>query len=65
MARIFGLPETHENNFHLKAVVCIFSSPTYYMSKVFNNVLNFALQKPRYFTRKAIDLKQKVDEIIM
>ena len=60
LARIYGLPKVHKDNYPLRPVVSCVNCPTYNMSKIFNKILNDSLPKPRSFIKNSLSFRDTI-----
>lgn len=60
LARFYGLPKIHKDNFPLGPVVSTINSSIYFMSKYFTDILSKSLPKPFSYLKNSFTFKESI-----
>ena len=65
LSRIYGLPKIHKLGYPLRPVVSSISSPIYFLSQQYDQMLKNSISKPKSHIKKSFDLIEKLKNIVV
>lgn len=65
LAKFYGLPKVHKQNFSLRPILAMNGAPGYFSGKIFNEMLNVIFPRTHFHIKDSFEMKDFIDSVII